>query len=440
MSEQDLMKNDGGVADANVTHGEVQTDVAIVGGGMAGASLALLLSHHCRALRVCLLERHGLPESSASLQLPSFDTRATAIAAGSLRIFETLGLWSQLREFAAPIRRVQVSDRGHSLGASLDAAIDGAASVNGMLGAVIENAALGPLLYRALEQTSVEVVAPAEVSSVQMTAAGAVLNWRSEPGAAAQTLRTRLLVVADGVASPLCRQLGIGVSEVDYHQHALVTTVGLQRDHNGVAFERFTENGPMALLPLPRRDGTHRAALVWTCDGEERERLASLPEAEFVRHLQQVFGWRAGRILRAGQLQGYPLKLSVAREQVRRGLALVGNCAHFLHPVAGQGFNLTLRDCDVLARTIARAVTREEAENRSDCGQSSPGELDLLQAYWRDRQHDQQLTIGFSDRIPPLFSSRNLLLSALRQAGLLGLTLVPSLRSGFARQAAGLAL
>ncbi|WP_078085502.1 FAD-dependent monooxygenase [Microbulbifer mangrovi] len=412
-----------------------QADIAIVGGGMAGACLALLLSHHCPGLKVSLLERQPLPNSDAALNLPSFDTRATAIAAGSLQIFEQLGLWQQLREYAAPITRVQVSDRGHTLGASLYADREAAASFEGMLGAVIENAALGPLLYRALSDTQVEVLAPADVERVTMTASGASIAWRDGAGTES-VLNTRLLVVADGTGSPLCRQLGIASEEVDYHQQALVTTVGLQRDHGGVAFERFTDSGPMALLPLPRRDGMHRAALVWTGEPGEMERLASLPEAEFICHLQQVFGWRAGRLVRAGKVQGYPLKLSLAREQVRRSVVLVGNCAHFLHPVAGQGFNLTLRDCDGIARAIGRAM----AEKGTDFGQAGPGELDLLQAYWRERQHDQQLTIGFSDRIPPLFASRSLLLSGLRQAGMLGLALVPALRAGFARQAAGLAL
>ncbi|WP_233998673.1 FAD-dependent monooxygenase [Microbulbifer pacificus] len=410
--------------------GVTHTDIAIVGGGMAGACLALLFARHCPDLHVTLLERQPLPDSGAVLNLPSFDTRATAIAAGSLRIFHELGLWPRLREFAAPIQRVQVSDRGHSVGASLDAGRETAASFDGMLGAVIENAALGPLLYRALADTRAEILAPADVSSVSMTATGATLGLagRSEP------LHTRLLVVADGVGSPLCRHLGITTEEVDYQQEALVTTIGLQQDHGGVAFERFTDSGPMALLPLPQRDGMHRAALVWTCERDDRARLEALPEREFIRHLHRAFGWRAGRILRAGRIQGYPLKLSVAREQVRRGLALVGNCAHFLHPVAGQGFNLTLRDCEALARAIGRAASKG-----SEPGQSGPGELDLLQAYWRERQHDQQLTIGFSDRIPPLFASRSLLAGGLRQVGLLGLVLAPALRTTFARQAAGLA-
>ena len=410
----------------------VSCDVAIVGGGMAGACLALLLAHHCPALNVVLLEKQPLRDSQAAIALPSFDTRATAIAAGSLQIFEQLGLWPELQKFAAPIRRVQVSDRGHSLGVSLDAERETAASFDGMLGAVIENAALGPVLYRALANTAARVIAPADVSAVTMQAGGAELRW-GDTGVE-QTLQARLLVVADGVDSPLCRRLGIATSEVHYQQRALVTTLGLQRDHANVAFERFTASGPMALLPLPKRDGMHRAALVWTCTENDADQIARLPEVEFIAQLQRIFGWRAGRILRAGAVSGYPLKLSLAREQVRRGMVLVGNCAHFLHPVAGQGFNLTLRDCDGLARALAA---------HSDpiaCGQKSPGELDLLQAYWRERQQDQQLTIGFSDRIPPLFAASNLFVQGVRQAGMLGLTLAPPLRASFARQAAGLAL
>lgn len=408
------------------------TDVAIVGGGMAGASLALLLTHHCPQLSVTLLERQPVGGVDAPLNLPSFDTRATAIAAGSLGIFSQLGLWPSLREFAAPIRQVQVSDRGHSLGASLDAGREKAASFDGMLGAVIENAALGPLLYRALKNTPVQVVDNAEVGAVAMRAPGAELEV-SRAGKAAR-LQTRLLVVADGAGSALCERLGIATSKVDYQQQALVTTVGLQKDHRGIAFERFTETGPMALLPLPKRAGMHRAALVWTCEDSGHSSLAALPETEFIQQLQRTFGWRAGRIIRAGKLHHYPLTLSLAREQVRRGVVLVGNSAHFLHPVAGQGFNLTLRDCDGLARTIGRAM----AEKGPDFAHSGPGELDLLEAYWRERQHDQQLTIGFSDKIPPLFASRSLLTSGLRQLGLLGLALTPAGRGAFARQAAGI--
>ncbi|MFC6977831.1 FAD-dependent oxidoreductase [Microbulbifer taiwanensis] len=404
-------------------------DIAIVGGGMAGASLALMLSHYCPQLSVVLLEQRPLPDAGASIRLPSFDTRATAIAAGSLELFAGLGLWPQLRDYCAPIEQIQVSDRGRALGLSMRAGQQ-RASFEGMLGAVIENAALGPILHEALAQTEVQLLAPARVTDVQMGADGAHLRWCGAEKGAESALQAGLLVVADGVNSPLCRQLGIGVDTVQYRQQALVTTVGLQRDHGGVAHERFTDDGPMALLPLPRRDGQHRMALVWTCAEEEAESLCALPESGFIARLQRTFGWRAGRIVRAGSLHSYPLSLSLAREQWRRNLVLVGNCAHFLHPVAGQGFNLTLRDCYGLAQALAR----------SGLAPDSTGRLDLLQDYGRDRQLDQQLTIGFSDRIPPLFASSAPLVRGLRQVGLLGLTLAPPLRASFVGQAAGFGL
>ncbi|MBB3062112.1 FAD-dependent monooxygenase [Microbulbifer rhizosphaerae] len=407
-------------------------DIAIVGGGMAGASLALLLQKFCPQLSVALLERQPLPLPTAGTapQLPSFDTRATAVAAGSLQIFSELGLWPRLRDYCAPIERVQVSDRGRGLGAILEADPRKRASFAGMLGAVIENAALGPVLYDALAQTDAQLLAPAQVRAVTMESGGAQLSWRAEEGGSERTLQAGLLVVADGVDSPLCHQLNIGVQRVEYRQRALITTVGLQRDHGGVAYERFTERGPMALLPLPRRDGQHRVALVWTCADEEAEQIASLEAGAFVERLQRAFGWRAGRILRAGKVHSYPLSLSLAEEQWRRGLVLVGNCAHFLHPVAGQGFNLTLRDCHALALTLARGCAAG----------APPGELDLLQEYGRERRLDQQLTIGFSDRVPSLFASGSLWARGLRQAGLLGLTLAPPLRAGFVGQAAGFGL
>ncbi len=409
---------------------EQKVDVAIVGGGMAGASLALMLARYCPQLSVALLEQRPLPDAGASIRLPSFDTRATAIAAGSLQIFSELGLWPQLRDYCAPIKHIQVSDRGRALGMSMQAERQQRASFDGMLGAVIENAALGPILHGALAQTEVRLLAPAQVRDVQMDADGARLRWRAGEGGAEAELGAALLVVADGVDSPLCRQLGISTERIEYRQRALVTTVGMQRDHGGLAYERFTEAGPMALLPLPKRDGQHRMALVWTCAEEDARPLCELPEGEFIARLQRAFGWRAGRIQRAGSLHSYPLSLSLAQEQWRRNLVLVGNCAHFLHPVAGQGFNLTLRDCYGLVRTLSQ----------TDLALNSTGQLDLLQAYGRDRQVDQTLTIGFSDRIPSLFASPGLLVRGLRQVGLLGLALAPPLRASFVGQAAGFGL
>ncbi|WP_299947519.1 FAD-dependent monooxygenase [uncultured Microbulbifer sp.] len=407
-----------------------RADVAIVGGGMAGASLALMLAHFCPQLRVVLLEQRALPDAAASVLLPSFDTRATAIAAGSLQLFQQLGLWPALRAYSAPIQRIQVSDRGQAFGACLSAVEQPWAGFEGMLGAVIENAALGPILHSALADTPVKPIAPAQVTTVRMGAEGATLHWRAGEGGAEHRLTAGLLVVADGVDSPLCRQLGIEIDTVKYQQQALVTTVGLQRHHRGVAFERFTAAGPMALLPLPQRDGLYRAALVWACGQEDAKALCTLSERERLQQVQRAFGWRAGRFVRMGSLQAYPLSLSLAREQWRRNVALIGNCAHFLHPVAGQGFNLTLRDCYGLAQAMAGERP----------AQGSSSQLEMLAAYGRGRRLDQRLTIGFSHRIPALFAASNPLLRSVRQMGMLGLTLVPPLRTAFVRQAAGFGL
>ncbi|GAB2874619.1 2-octaprenyl-6-methoxyphenyl hydroxylase [Microbulbifer echini] len=407
-----------------------RVDVAIVGGGMAGASLALMLAHFCPHLRVRLLEQRALPDAAASVELPSFDTRATAIAAGSLQLFRQLGLWPALREYCAPIKRVQVSDRGHAFGAALSASEQEQASFEGMLGAVIENAALGPILHKALAETPVELLAPARVTGVHMDNCGANLHWNAAEGGPENVLDCTLLVVADGVDSPLCRQLGMEIDTVKYQQRALVTTVALQRDHEGVAFERFTPSGPMALLPLPRREGIHRAALVWACAEKEAEGICVLSEDARLQRLQKQFGWRAGRFIKAGALQGYPLSLSLAREQWRRNVVLLGNCAHFLHPVAGQGFNLTVRDCYALAQALAQPRLQ----------QGAVGQLECLAAYGENRRRDQRLTVGFSDRIPALFSSGNPFQQVVRQMGLLGLTLIPPLRQQFIGQAAGFGL
>ncbi|WP_237067605.1 FAD-dependent oxidoreductase [Microbulbifer guangxiensis] len=424
------MSRDTAINDSPVHRRRV--DVAIVGGGMAGASLALMLAHHCPELRVALLEQKPLPAGGEQPVLPSFDTRATALAAGSLQIFEQLGLWSELSGYCAPIREIHVSDRGCGLGARLSALRETRAQFRGIFGAVVENAALGPVLYRALAETRVEVLAPAEVQRVTFDDSGADMKWCDGAGRA-QHLKTALLVAADGVDSVMCRQLGIEAERVDYRQRALVATVGLQRAHGGVAYERFTDSGPMALLPLPDREGVHRAALVWTCDEEAADALCALESDAFVARVQKAFGWRAGRLVRAGAVASYRLSLSLAREQWRRNLVLVGNCAHFLHPVAGQGFNLTLRDCDALAQVLSGRGSDLLAQN-------SRAALDLLESYGRGRQRDQQLTIGFSDRVPALFASDNPLLRSSRQLGLLAMNVVPPLRASFLSQAAGFGL
>jgi 2-octaprenyl-6-methoxyphenol hydroxylase len=236
-----------------------------------------------------------------------------------------------------------------------------------------------------------------------------------------ETLDCELAILADGGRSGLRQQLGIHCQQRSYQQTAIITNVTPAQLHDGWAFERFTPDGPMALLPMV----DNRFVLIWTRPPAEAERLAALPEPAFLDALQDCFGYRMGRFLQVGQRHLYPLALARSSEQVRRNLVVLGNAAHSLHPIAGQGYNLSLRDAMTLADTLLDS-------------QAPLGDLATLQDYVAAQQLDQDLTIGFSDQITRLFSNRTPGLSLGRRLGLLGLELCPPAKHLFALQAMGL--
>ena len=243
------------------------------------------------------------------------------------------------------------------------------------------------------------------------------------------TVDAALVVLADGGKSTVSEQLGISSSLTPYGQHALIANVAFSDPHRHIAYERFTESGPLAVLPLAEQEGEHRGALIWTLADEEAAAVAALPERQFLEKLQERFGYRLGRFEKVGSRSLYPLTLSVAREQVRPGLVLLGNVAHSLHPVAGQGLNLALRDAQVLAELLAHAL----AQGRN------PGDMEVLQSYVKQQARDQQATIGFSDYMTRLFSSSHPALVWARKFGLFSIDMIPTFKRGFARQAMGLA-
>ena len=228
-------------------------------------------------------------------------------------------------------------------------------------------------------------------------------------------------MLADGGRSGLREQLGIAVRHTPYEQCALIANISPAEGHGGQAFERFTEQGPLALLPMQ----DERCALIWTRPPVDAERLQQLPEREFLNELQQAFGYRLGALRQVGVRHVYPLALVEASEQVRPHLVVLGNAAHSLHPVAGQGFNLSLRDALALAESLLHSA-------------ASPGDFTVLQAYQARQRQDQALTVGFSDGITRLFGRGEPLLVAGRTLGLLGLDLLPPAKHWFARQAMGL--
>ena len=387
-----------------------RVQLAIIGGGLVGASLALALQAGAKALgwQIVLIE----PFAPGSSYHPSYDARSTALSFGTRQIYQRLGIWPSISERAEPIAQIHVSDRGRFGAARLSARDEGVPA----LGYVVENAWLGHCLWQALDTEVVSWRCPAEVVAMHSLGDGYRLTLNDD-----SSLDCDLAVLADGGRSGLREQLGIAVTQQAYQQSALIANISATQAHLGQAFERFTEAGPMAMLPLAE----NRCALVWTRPTLDAERLLKLDERGFLAELQEAFGYRLGALHKVGSRHLYPLALTEAQEQVRPHLVVLGNAAHSLHPIAGQGYNLSLRDTLELAQTLLAST-------------APLGELSSLQGYLERQRLDQQLTVGFSDQVTKLFTSSQPLLAAGRNLGLLGLDLLPPAKRWFARQAMGL--
>lgn len=294
-----------------------RVQLAIIGGGLVGASLALALQETARqrGWRIALIE----PFAPGSEYQPSYDARSTALSYGSRLIYERMGVWQSIAQRAEPIQQIHVSDRGRFGATRLQAIEEGVPA----LGYVVENAWIGHCLWQALDQDVIEWRCPAEVVAMQRLEDGYHLTLSDET-----SIDCELAVLADGGRSGLREQLGIGVSIKPYGQSALIANVSPLEAHRGQAFERFTDDGPMALLPL----SDNRCALVWTRAEADAERLLRSSEASFLSELQQAFGYRLGVLQQVGARHLYSLSLVEAQEQVRPHLVVLGNAAHSLHP------------------------------------------------------------------------------------------------------------
>ncbi|MGO1460746.1 MAG: 2-octaprenyl-6-methoxyphenyl hydroxylase [Marinobacter sp.] len=399
------------------------TDVIIAGGGLAGATLALTLARVAPGLKVTVVE--AFPLSADALPdsyQPSYDARSTALAWGSRLIFEELGLWSRLSEYATPIQHIHVSDRGRFGATRLNAK----EYEQQALGYVVDNRWMGLCLMRELLETNTQWLAPAEVIDMTPTGQGVSVSVKSEDEI--NTVAAQCLVVADGGRSGLREKLGFQASHHSYDQNALIANVTTSDSHEFSAYERFTDAGPMALLPhgSPFRAG-HQSALVWTLSNSELEEVLAMTQSEKCQRLQERFGWRLGRFTHTGECSHYPLILTTVDEPIRPGAVLVGNAAHALHPVAGQGFNLALRGLMTLAEQFRLAAEQ---------GQSA-GSFQILRRYHQLHRPDWQQTVQFSDSLIRIFGHSLAPVAAARDAGLIGLDLLPGAKRLFARKAMG---
>jgi 2-octaprenyl-6-methoxyphenol hydroxylase len=417
----------------------MDVDVAIVGGGMVGASLALGLRG--LGVRVLLIESVA-PGSGAQ---PSFDDRTTALGNASRRIFESLGIWGDIAPQAAAIRTIHVSDAGRFGFARLRAAEQGIDA----FGYVVANRVIGAALWEKLPGSpGIVLRVPAKPEAIEITPEGAKLTVVGASGAREQ-VNARLLVAADGAHSSVRAAAQIEAGVEDYDQVAIIANVGADHPHEGTAYERFTPSGPLAVLPL--YDGSY--GVIWSSRPEQAARLLALDDDSYLRELQARFGWRAGRLVRVGRRASYPLKLTRASTTIGTRTVLIGNAAQALHPVAGQGFNLGLRDAAMLAEVIANAggdsegaagVRGSEAEG-ADGGRPvgdptarvDVGSPELLRRFAERRAADRGGVVRFTDGLVKVFASSRPGVGLLRDLGLLMFDLAPPAKSALARVSAG---
>ncbi|WP_338884760.1 2-octaprenyl-6-methoxyphenyl hydroxylase [Xenorhabdus sp. TH1] len=386
-------------------------NVIIVGGGMTGATLALTIASLSRGqLQVSLIEA-----AEPTREHPGFDARAIALAYGTCQRLQQVGIWPALQHCVTPITHVHVSDRGNS-GFTNIRASDYDISA---LGNVIELHDAGIHLFELLKQSpNIKLYCPAKVNSLERLENSVVVSLNN-----GEKLTGELLVAADGSHSAIAQACNIPFKRRSYEQTAIIANVLTSEHPRGRAFERFTQYGPLALLPMSEG----RSSLVWCHPLEKQSDVNNWSQHEFLQQLQKAFGWRLGKMLETGQRHSYPLALSTASRQISHRLALVGNASQTLHPIAGQGFNLGMRDVMALAQVISIAATS---------GQDI-GSYQVLAQYQQQRQADRETTIGLTDGLVRLFANDYLPLKIGRNLGLKTMERLSPMRDLFARQTLG---
>ena len=390
-----------------------QFDLVIAGGGVAGCSLALALAQQTQ-LKIAIVEKQPEAEyrieQASATQADVSDARVVALAEQSWEFLKSLGVAESLRQIVTPIDHIHVSDRGHLGQCELSSSEYNVPALGYVCG-------LSPLLHKLeqeLKASKVTWLRPDSVKTLQQKESHILIETEHEQ------LETKLLVVAEGGESDTRKKLGFVTQQKQYQQVALVTNIRANKPHHGTAYERFTQDGPLALLPLGERD----YSVVWSLKTGEQEDLLSMPDADFLAELQQAFGYRAGIFEQCSQRQSFPLKLVTMPNTVGHRCALVGNAVHTIHPIAGQGLNLGLRDIDELVKQIV---------NHSD----DIGRFELLNAYQQARLADQKRVVSMTDGLVRVFSNQHIPFVIGRNIGLFAMQFLTLLKRPLARQAMG---
>jgi 2-octaprenyl-6-methoxyphenol hydroxylase len=389
-------------------------DVAIIGGGLVGASLACALAP--LGLKIALVEAVAFRAASQ----PSYDDRTLALSASSCRILEGLGIWPSLEANATPIREIHVRELnrpGRVIMKPDELGLD-------RFGHVVEAKVFGAaVIDRIPSLHELDFLCPAAVSGIGIDDHAVRISCSGDEGEL--EIEAGLMVGADGANSFIRESLGIGTERYDYGQTAVICNITPQHDHRGRAYELFTPTGPFAVMPHVNG----RCGLVWCVSAGQAEALLQLPEQEFLRRARERFGAQLGSFVKMGKRSSYPLRLVRALEDVRPRAVILGNAAHAIHPVGAQGFNLGLRDVAVLAEVLSDEIRKGRP---ADIG--SPG---VLNRYSEWRKPDQRGTISYSDGLARIFSNPSALASTVRTAGILAHAFIPSMRRQLAVKAMG---
>lgn len=390
---------------------EEHHDIAIVGGGPVGMTLALALSRSMAGLKIAMLDRRDFA-------VPQ-DQRAFAISAGVKRVLETLGVWRAVADKAEPILKMKITDSGTGdIARPLFLSFEGPLSSGEPYAHMVPNTALSAALLKTLEGRAT-LLSKVEVTGFEADSQSGRLNLKD-----GRTIVAPLIVAADGAQSALRAMAGIGVILHDYKQSGIVTTISHELAHEGVAYEHFRPAGPFASLPLPG----NRSSLVWTERAQAVARYKAMPLDDVARVIEEVMGSSLGAVTVNEKLQSFPLAMRLARSFIAPRLALIGDAAHVVHPVAGQGLNLGLKDVAALAEVAVEAM-------RLGLDHGAP---DVLEKYQRWRRFDTALMALVTDGMTRLFSNDIAPVRALRDLGLGVVDRLPPLKDLMIARAAGI--